>query len=187
MRRAVGREPVVKEVRPTSGIVLGALFNILGGMDGLSFLDLFSGTGRVARKAADLGAAYVVAVEILPRRSREIRALFADYSSFSLLSMDVRRALSLLKRKGRTFDVVFADPPYGAGWPSELAGLLFPEDGGVLKENGVVVIEHSVREPVPAGEAYLITVSRSYGDSALTFLAPLGLQEGRREKGAEYR
>ena len=38
----------MKKARPTSGLVLQALFNILGPGAGRSFLDLFSGTGRVA-------------------------------------------------------------------------------------------------------------------------------------------
>ncbi|NLM70917.1 MAG: DNA methyltransferase [Synergistaceae bacterium] len=167
---------------------MNALFNILGDMSGRSFLDLFSGTGRVAKKAADLGADCVVAVETLPARSREIRALFAGHPSFSLLSMDVRRALSFLRRKGRLFDVVFADPPYGAGWPAELPGLLFPESGGVLKDDGVAVIEHSARETIPEGTSYLVTDCRRYGDSALSFLTSAsGREDGSEQKGADDR
>ena len=45
----------MKEARPTSGKVLQALFNILGDIRGKAFLDLFSGTGRVARSARECG------------------------------------------------------------------------------------------------------------------------------------
>ena len=47
----------VKEMRPTSGKVMLALFNILGNIHGKSFLDLFSGSGRVAAPARRTGAA----------------------------------------------------------------------------------------------------------------------------------
>ena len=174
----------IKEVRPTSGKVLGALFSILGNLEGRAFLDLFSGTGRVARRAMDGGASFVVAVELLPGRAREIRSLFADAASFLLFSMDVRRALSMLERKGHRFDVIFADPPYGAGWPRLLGEILFPPSGGVVRSEGVVVIEHSVREEVPPGPSYVITDSREYGDTALSFLAPAASSErSRGEKG----
>ena len=52
-------------VRPTTGKVLGALFNILRAsqdIDGARFLDLFSGTGQVAMEALSRGASSVVAV-----------------------------------------------------------------------------------------------------------------------------
>nr|HPK06238.1 RsmD family RNA methyltransferase [Aminivibrio sp.] len=45
----------MKEARPTSGKVLQALFNILGDIRGKAFLDLFSGTGRVAGFARRFG------------------------------------------------------------------------------------------------------------------------------------
>jgi 16S rRNA G966 N2-methylase RsmD len=172
---------MTKEVRPTSGKVMGALFNILGNLDGRAFLDLFSGTGRVARSAVDRGAVPVVAVEIIPSRAREIRSLLPEEPACLVLSMDVRRALSFLRRKGyrpfpdepRGFDVIFADPPYGAGWPSILGGILFPQDGGLLNPGGIVVIEHSIREEAPAGERYMITDRREYGETVLTFLSPV--------------
>ena len=56
----------MKGVRPTSGKTRMALFNILeasGHMSGARFLDLFSGTGGVARAALERGAESVVAVE----------------------------------------------------------------------------------------------------------------------------
>ncbi len=36
------------------------------------------------------------------------------------LCMDVRRALSKFAKNGESFDVIFADPPYGLGWGAEL-------------------------------------------------------------------
>jgi 16S rRNA G966 N2-methylase RsmD len=86
--------------------------------------------------------------------------------------MDIRRALSFLERKGHRFEIVFADPPYGAGWPAILGELLFPRSGGILVPSGVVVIEHSIREPLPPGENYRIIDRREYGETVLSFLAP---------------
>ena len=160
----------MKDVRPTSGKVLQALFNILGNIREASFLDLFSGSGRVARMARDRGACPVAAAEILPERVRKIRALFPEDSDFLLLSMDIRRALNFLARKGRRFDIIFADPPYGEKWPPVLGGLLFPREGGVLAPKGIAVVEHSSREEFPAGGEYVLFDRREYGDTVLTFL-----------------
>ncbi len=160
----------MKEVRPTSGKVLQALFSILGNLREAAFLDLFSGTGRVARMARDRGACPVAAVEILPARVRKIRALFPGDSEFLLLGMDIRRALNFLERKNRRFDVIFADPPYGEGWPPLLGELLFPGEGGLLAPEGIAVVEHSSREELPAGSEYVLCDRREYGDTVLTFL-----------------
>ncbi len=169
----------MKEVRPTSGKVLQALFSIFGDIRGAAFLDLFSGTGRVARMARDRGACPVAAVEILPARVRQIRPLFPDDPDFLLLTMDIRRSLAYLKRKKRLFDIIFADPPYGNGWPPLLGELLFPREGGVLAPEGIAVVEHSFREDLPAGENYIVADRREYGDTVLTFLR--GREKGEAE------
>lgn len=160
----------MKDARPTSGKVLQALFNILGDIRGRSFLDLFSGTGRVARFAGDRGASPVAAVEILGARAAEIKKLFRNDGDAIVLAMDVRRGLSWLHRKGYLFDIIFADPPYGAGWPLIMGDILAPPEGTVLAQGGLVVIEHSVREEVKAGDELVITDRREYGDTVLTFL-----------------
>ena len=160
----------MKDARPTSGKVLQALFNILGDIRGCSFLDLFSGTGRVARFAVDRGASPVAAVEILGDRAADIKKLFRNDRDAIVLTMDVRRGISWLRRKGYLFDIIFADPPYGAGWPLILGDILTPPEGGVLSEEGLIVIEHSVREEVKTGNEFVITDRREYGDTVLTFL-----------------
>ena len=114
----------------------------------------------------------MVAVELIPGRALNIRTSFAGAPPFQVLSMDVRRAISLLERKGRSFDVVFADPPYGAGWPKLLGAILFPTSGGVIRPGGIAVVEHSIREPLPFGVTYLIKDQREYGETALSFLVP---------------
>ncbi|MFR6640149.1 MAG: RsmD family RNA methyltransferase [Christensenellales bacterium] len=42
--------------------------------------------------------------------------------------------------KGRKFDVIFADPPYAAGYENEIIELV--DKYGVLAQGGVLVIEH---------------------------------------------
>ena len=181
---------MTKEVRPTSGKVKGALFSILGNIQGRAFLDLFSGTGRVALHAVERGACPVVAVELIASRAREIRPLLPNNPNFIVLSMDIRRGIAMLRRKGfshtpdgsRGFNIIFADPPYGAGWPAVLGEMLFPQDGGILAPDGLVVIEHSIREDVLPGKKYLITDRREYGETVLSFLSAAADSERTYEK-----
>ena len=63
----------MKDVRPTSGRVISALFSILGGkVEGAEFLDLFAGTGRVGIEAMKRGARSVF-VESVKSRADDIR------------------------------------------------------------------------------------------------------------------
>lgn len=159
----------MKEVRPTSGKVLAALFNILGNMAGKSFLDLFAGTGRVALEAESQGASCVYAVECIRSRCHEIKGAFSGKEELHLLCRDVRRALPWLVGRGLSFDVIFADPPYHQGWPRELLTLLHKRQE-VVRPGGIIVIEHTVREALPDGsEGFELYDVRRYGDTGLAF------------------
>lgn len=158
----------MKEVRPTTGKTLCALFSILGPLRGADFLDLFSGTGRVAAEARKRGAS-VVTVEALPDRAARIRRALGSERHVQLC-MDARRALPWLRKRGMAFDVIFADPPYGMGWMRELPTLLAAYSS-VLKRGGQVVIERSRGEPLPLENTpWELRDERRYGISALDFL-----------------
>ena len=156
----------MKDVRPTSSRVLSALFNILGGkVEGAKFLDLFAGTGRVGLEALRRGAASCVFVESVKARADELRKSAGDSV---VLSLEVRRAVSWLTKRGMTFDVIFADPPYCAGWCDALPAV--PNLAGLLAPDAVLVVEHSVREPLDLAGPFVIESVREYGETALTFL-----------------
>ena len=158
----------MKEVRPTTGKTLGALFSILGPLHGMSFLDLFSGTGRVAAEARKRGAS-VVTVELVRERAAAIRRALGDTDHVQLC-MDVRRALAWLDKRNMTFDVIFADPPYEMKWMDELPGLLAARPR-LLKSGGVIVIERAESEPLALdGTPWTLADERRYGISVLDFL-----------------
>ena len=62
----------MKEMRPTTGKVVLALFNILGSLRENSFLDLFSGSGQIAIEAFKKVASPVYSVESERKRAAEI-------------------------------------------------------------------------------------------------------------------
>ena len=158
----------MKEVRPTTGKTLGALFSILGPMRDKTFLDLFSGTGRVAKEARSRGAS-VVTVELVRERAADIRKSLGETDHIQLC-MDVRRALGWLEKHEMSFDVIFADPPYDMKWMSELPTILSARKS-VLKEGGIIVLERSVSEPLNLeGTPWELTDERRYGISVLDFL-----------------
>ena len=58
-------------IRPAMDMMRESLFSILGPLEGMSFLDLFSGSGCVGIEAASRGASLVHLVE-KDRQKREI-------------------------------------------------------------------------------------------------------------------
>lgn len=164
----------MKEVRPTSGRVLSALFSILGSVapvKGLRFLDLFAGTGRVGLEALNRGAAAVVWVESVRARAQAIERSLPNGPGdrATVLNLELRRAVAWLLKRGQAFDLIFADPPYQEGWGAALpavkglAGLLAPE--------GILVVEHSVREPLTVPPEWRLDAGREYGETVLSFLS----------------
>jgi 16S rRNA (guanine(966)-N(2))-methyltransferase RsmD len=166
----------MKEVRPTSGRVLLALFSILDGLgegvENAAFLDLFAGTGRVGIEALRRGASSVVMVEVLKDRARALERTaakeFAEAERTLVLSLELRRAVAWLLKRERLFDVIFADPPYNEGWGKSLLhtkGL-----AKLLRPEGVFVVEHASRETLDVPMPWTAADVRSYGETRLTFL-----------------
>jgi 16S rRNA G966 N2-methylase RsmD len=85
-----------------------------------------------------------------------------------VLSLELRRAVDWLVRRGYVFDVVFADPPYNEGWGKTL--LHVNALTKILKKEGVFVVEHASREPLDVLLPWTVADVRSYGETALTFL-----------------
>ena len=128
----------MKEMRPTTGKVMQALFNILGPLRGKSFLDLFSGTGQIALNAYKRDAAPVCLVESERKRFGDIVKTMPE--DVKCHCMDVRRVLSKFERNGESFDIIFADPPYALEKLPEIPDLVL--NGDLLNEEGIFVFEH---------------------------------------------
>lgn len=177
---AIKKSHTSKNIRPTSGKVLLALFNILqssGLIADCRFLDLFAGTGEVSLAALARGAAFALAVESDRTAAVAISRRFASLSRpdpASVMTGDVRRILPKLSRASREdatrkFDVVFADPPYCLGWGQTLPPLV-EENRSILSEGGVFVFEHSAREePAKMSCPSLMRDDRIYGETVLSF------------------
>lgn len=119
------RSPRGERVRPTQDRVREALFAMLAAeVRGARFLDLYAGTGAVGLEALSRGAAEVVWVEEDPRACRLARANVSLLSggTAEVICADVMRWLEGAGR-GRRFDIVFADPPYGESRQEGLSGL----------------------------------------------------------------
>ncbi len=154
-------------MRPTAGKVRSALFSILGNITGMSFLDLFSGSGQIAFTACERGAAPVVSVESDRARHAVIAAKAPE--GVACLHMDVRRAAARFAKRGESFDIIFADPPYRLGWGKELPALMESNES-ILAPGGVIIFEHAAEEEAAdITPAEWLREDRVYGGTVLTF------------------
>jgi len=167
LRSRVIHVPDVPGLRPTPAKVRQALFNILGPVDGVRLLDLFSGTGVMALEALSRGASSAVSVEQnrrLTQDMEQVRESWGLTESWQIKTALVEKALA--RMAGEPFDLIFADPPYQQGFTAQLPRWLDEHEIGCSR----LIIEESAKvKPLwPAG--WLCVQSRSYGDSCLHFL-----------------
>jgi 16S rRNA (guanine966-N2)-methyltransferase len=160
-------------IRPTSDRVKKSLFDILHPVTGKSFLDLFAGSGNVGLESLSRGALHAVFVERDLRLVEVIRkslAQLAYIAKAEVIAASAEKGLGRLVQQKRRFDLIFADPPYDEGLVLETLEWL--DKGDLLAQNGIVVLQHSIRES-PEGlqlRTLAVTDQRRYGDTMLSFL-----------------
>jgi len=173
-----------KGIRPTQGLVRKALFDILGDIEGLSFLELFAGSGAVGFEAVSRGVEDLTLVEYNRSCLMAIRKNIESLKpkACDLYPKEAGDAIEALRKNKRKFDIIFLDPPYyrpeGHGLASdsqshkEMSKKILQMLGAydILAPNGFVVVQHFKKEQLPkeSGKLTLIKESR-YGDTLLSF------------------
>ena len=153
-------------IRPSMDRMRQSLFSILGDMEGLAFLDLFSGSGIIGVEAASRGARPVLLVERDPRkRATILKNISFVEDRIELITTSVER---FLRNDGRTWDLIFLDPPFD-----------FLGKGEVLDEacapphlagEGLAIIHLHTAEKVSTERPGLeLADRRTYGQSLLLF------------------
>jgi 16S rRNA (guanine966-N2)-methyltransferase len=164
--------PSGSKERPTSDFLRETLFNILGSLEDKKFLDLFAGSGSVGLEAVSRDAREVYFVEknkeLAGVIKKNIPAICA-YENCSIITADIENALRSLFKKKHQFDIIFVDPPYNRGLAGTTLKLL--DKYQVIDEEGVIVIQHSIKESIAdIGIDHIeITDERKYGENVLTF------------------
>ena len=132
--------PANLPVRPTTDMAREALFNILNNIvdfEDCAVLDLFAGTGAVSLEFVSRGAKEVTSIDINAACTSFIKSAA---SQFGVDNLHVVRAdvFDLLKRANRSFQIVFADPPYDLSRLPELPDAVMMS--GALADNGLFIL-----------------------------------------------
>jgi len=164
-----------KGIRPTQNKVRKALFDILGDIKGLSFLELFAGSGAVGLEAISRGVEDLALVEYnrdcLLAMRKNIESL--KVKACSIYPQEASAAIIALQRQGRKFDIIFLDPPYYKDMAKKTLQTLSAYD--ILAPNGFIVVQHFKKENLPEALGVFILFKQNiYGDSMLTFYRKAG-------------
>ena len=162
--------------RPTTDRVREALFSSLGSLvEGANVLDLFAGSGALGIEALSRGADSAVFVEQARKACAVINANLEKTATKASATVQNRKVESYLKSNAQaeaSFDLIFADPPYGKDSSSQQAISRLVESAELkklLKPDGVFILENSAKADELYAEGLTISSSRSYGECRITY------------------
>lgn len=149
--RFSGRRVIIPEgdleIRPLMDRMRESLFSIIGPLTGLSFLDLFAGSGIAGIEAASRGAEKVDLVELDGAKKDVIEKNISIAQGVSAVRLYIQDVFEFVSKTHNTYDLVYADPPFPLSDKLVIAKDVLK--CGLLKDGGRFVIH------VPADEASL--------------------------------
>jgi 16S rRNA (guanine(966)-N(2))-methyltransferase RsmD len=161
---------VPKGIRPTQNKVRKAFFDILGDIQGLSFLELFAGSGAMGFEAVSRGVSELTLVEYNRDCLMAIKKNIASLKpkACSLYPLEAEKAVQALFKEKRNFNIIFLDPPYYKDLAKKALQTLSAYD--ILAPNGFVIIQHFKKDNLPdaLGDLALFK-QKAYGDTVLSF------------------
>lgn len=161
----VFESPHGHRTHPMSDKIRGALFNMLGDIEGLTVLDAFAGSGALGFEALSRGARSVVAID--SDKSAQItiaknrRQLGLD-RSLQLIKASAHAWLQTASHK--QFDIVLLDPPY-----DDTQQPLLERLAECVAPGGVLVVSWPGDQSLPDFATCTCVAQRRYGDAQLGF------------------
>jgi 16S rRNA (guanine966-N2)-methyltransferase len=148
-----------------------SIFNILGDVQNISFLDLFAGTGSMGIEAISRGAREAIFIENNPNAVKVIKENlqntgFAEFAE--VICRPVDKAVEMLEKQEKNFDIIFMDPPYGRDLAK--TSLYQLDSTGLVAAKGIVITETGKNDVLPdkIGRLYMVR-HQKYGDTVITF------------------
>lgn len=159
-------------LRPTSSKVKEAIIDILrpkGILQEATVLDLYAGTGSVGLEFISNGASKVVFVERSSYAIKQIKDNIKKLNSEDktrVIRESVKNALSLLINENKSFNIVFADPPFKTKEDEiyEITGII----SKLLKNDSLFILEHSSKRAFSVRGLEMLS-KKHYGDTTLSF------------------
>jgi 16S rRNA (guanine966-N2)-methyltransferase len=142
----------------------GALFNVLGDIEGFSVLDAFAGTGALSFEAVSRGAGSSLAIEIDREAQKVIEKNIKELGVKGQVKLIKASSSAWLGTSNDVFDLVLCDPPYNDPQPKLLRRL-----AERVKPGGVVVFSLPPRSDFSLDSEFERLTAKNYGDIELVF------------------
>lgn len=135
--------PTNISARPTTDMARENIFNVLENMvdfEGLTALDLFSGTGAISFEFLSRGCASVTSVEKATTQYNFIRKVkqMLNENNLHQIKGDAFKFIETCREK---FDIIFADPPYDLPELAQIPELIM--NSAMVKPGTLIIVEHS--------------------------------------------
>lgn len=153
--------------KPSTDKVRQALFNIIRpNWDSLnnSILDCYAGTGLLSLEFISRGAGFVTSID---KNRKCIKYMESNQKLLGIDNWKINKedVVRYIVNTEETYDLVFADPPYGDSDIEEYIVLVL-ERSNILTKKGIFVLEHSSRRVFDHKNRYQTKI---YGETALSF------------------
>ena len=162
--------PTGHRTHPMSEKIRGALFSILGDIDGLSVLDACAGSGAIGIEASSRGAARVILIE----RDKHAQTSIDK----NIKELGLSRKIKLINANAGTwsdnnvaqeFDIVILDPPY-----NEVRSSILDKLARHVAVGGVLVLSLPSEFTLRLNEVFSFVKEKKYGDAKLVFFRRIG-------------
>jgi len=142
----------------------GAIFNILGDINGLSVLDAFSGSGALAFEAVSRGASRVIAIDSDRQAQQTIAANIKSLNMSEKVKLIKASVNAWLTTSDEMFDIILADPPY-----DDLQIPLLVRLTARVKNGSLLVLSWPGNVEIPVLDSLTLVSCKGYGDARLVF------------------
>lgn len=135
LKSRIIRAPGGNRTHPMSEKARGAIFNMLGDIEGLEILDAYAGSGSLSIEAISRGAKHAVAIDIDKKAYKTLTENIETVGLDQQIHATRANASTWAKNNDELFDIVFLDPPYNDISPDHIYTL-----AKKVKVGGLVVL-----------------------------------------------
>mgnify|MGYP006279194685 CR=1 FL=1 len=155
--------------RPTLDRVKEAIFSMIAPyLQSSNVLDLFAGFGGLGLEAISRGANMATFVEKNYKNARIIKENIELCKFQDRTNLEVKDVFSFVTNTPDKYDNIFMDPPYNQGYEDKTLQIIYENE--IIKQNGLIIIEHSKRTTIKELETFIKVKDKEYGDTAITVM-----------------
>ncbi|HNQ43656.1 MAG TPA: 16S rRNA (guanine(966)-N(2))-methyltransferase RsmD [Candidatus Cloacimonadota bacterium] len=158
-----------RSTRPTTAFNREVIFSAYQEFNGKRVLDLFAGTGSFGLEALSRGAIWADFVEFA---SPAIAVLLKNINKLGcsdICHIYRKKVQSFLATGHDPYDIIFLDPPYDKNLVNPTLEMIC--DNMLLAPEGVIIVEHSPREPLESPYSDLVFKHKSGKTACFSWIA----------------